>query len=236
MNSTLVFVEDDAELGALIAQFLGQHGLEVQLCPRGDVAVETILRLQPALVLLDIMLPGKDGLTVCRELRPQYTGPIIMLTSLDSDMNQILALEIGANDFVLKTAPPTILLARIRSQLRQSASTVAPPLQALKPASSLSVGPLTLDLTQREAWLQQQALHLSTTDFDLLHLLVSSAGQVLSRDELLHAMRGLSYDGIDRSIDIAISRLRKKLGDDPHEPRLIKTVRNKGYLLMATGW
>lgn len=236
MNSTLVFVEDDAELGALIAQFLGQHGFDVQLCTRGDQAEETVLRTQPALVLLDIMLPGKDGLTVCRELRPRFAGPIIMLTSLDSDMNQILALEIGANDFILKTAPPTILLARIRSQLRQTANPAPTLMQSLKPANSLTVGPLTLDLTQREAWLQQQPLHLSTTDFDLLHLLVSRAGQVLSRDELLHAMRGLSYDGIDRSIDIAISRLRKKLGDDPHEPRLIKTVRNKGYLLMATGW
>ena len=115
----IVFVEDDAELGALIKSFLGKHDLDVTLVPRGDTAMAIILQEKPDLVLLDIMLPGIDGLTLCRNLHPHYAGPIVMLTSLDSDMNHILGLELGASDYILKTTPPSVLLARLRVQLRQ---------------------------------------------------------------------------------------------------------------------
>lgn len=118
MNN-IVFVEDDPEVGQLIAAYLGKHDLDVTIEPRGDTAMETIVRLNPDLVLLDIMLPGKDGMTLCRDLRPVYKGPIVLLTSLDSDMNHILSLEMGANDYILKTTPPAVLLARLRLHLRQ---------------------------------------------------------------------------------------------------------------------
>ncbi len=235
----IVFVEDDAELGALIKDFLGKHDLDVTLVPRGDIAMEIITREKPDLTLLDIMLPGMDGLTLCRNLRPHYTGPIVMLTSLDSDMNQILGLELGANDYILKTTPPAVLLARLRVQLRQHPA--QPAIQPLPPAVSsaahpLHFGQLTIDPVSRDVILGKESIPLSTSDFDLLWELASHAGHIMSRDSLLKILRGVEYDGLDRSVDVAISRLRRKLGDNAQEPTRIKTIRNKGYLLAPSAW
>ncbi len=238
MKHTVLFVEDDAELAALMRDFLARHDLDVIIEPRGDTALDAVARVQPALILLDIMLPGKDGLTLCRELRPTFHGPIVMLTSLDSDMNHILGLELGANDYILKTTPPAVVAARLRAQLRQH-SPVAPAVPAPAPASQpqrLTFGTLIIDGPCREVLLAGERVALSTSDFDLLWQLASHAGEIQDRDTLLRVMRGLSYDGLDRSIDIAVSRLRKKLGDDPLAPQRIKTVRNKGYLFSPAGW
>lgn len=233
MNYRLVFVEDDAELAELIRDFLSRHDMEVQIEPRGDTALAAIAAAQPDLVLLDIMLPGKDGLTLCRELRPTFAGPIVMLTSLDSDMQQILGLELGANDYILKTTPPAVLAARLRAQLRQHR-----PAAAETPAAMTrkQFGQLSIDPISREVTLASEHVPLSTADFDLLWLLASHAGEILDREVLFKEMRGMEYDGLDRSIDVAISRLRKKLGDNPAEPFRIKTVRNKGYLFAPAGW
>ncbi|KZE29775.1 two-component system response regulator RstA [Crenobacter luteus] len=231
--SRIIFVEDDAELAGLIAEFLGRNGFAVEIEPRGDTALATILAHPPELVMLDIMLPGKDGLAVCRELRPQFAGPIVMLTSLDSDMNQILGLELGADDYIVKTTPPPVLLARLRAQLRsRGLASAAPPAGDRQ----LAFGVLAIDASSRDVRLKGEPVSLSTAEFDLLWLLARHAGEVLSRDELLKTLRGVEYDGLDRSIDVAISRLRKKLGDNPSEPFRIKTVRHKGYLLSPSGW
>ncbi len=232
----ILIVEDDVELVELVGGFLRQHDFEVVTVGRGDEAVEGVRTHQPDLVLLDIMLPGKDGLTVCQELRSFFTGPVMMLTSVTSDMNQILGLELGANDYVIKTTPPNVLLARVRAQLRQTrpvseAGTTASTAQHL-----VALGQLRVDANSREVSLGAERIALSSTDFDLLWLLVSHAGQILTRDDLLKALRGIEYDGMHRGVDVAISRLRKKLGDDPTNPTRIKTVRNKGYLLALTGW
>lgn len=228
----LLFVEDDPDLSDLIAGFLRQNGFTVTTLERGDTAVETVRQLSPDLVLLDIMLPGKDGLSICRELRTFYTAPIVMLTSLDSDMNQVLGLELGANDYILKTTPPHVLLARIRVQLRAH---IAAPIA--EPAGNvLFFGQLRIDAGNREVWLRGERLSFSSTDFDLIWLLASHAGEILSRDDISRALRGIDYDGVQRGIDVAISRVRKKLGDDPSEPYLIKTVRNRGYLFARSGW
>ncbi len=234
----IVFVEDDAELGALIKGFLSKHDLDVTLVPRGDTAMEIILQEKPDLVLLDIMLPGIDGLTLCRNLHPHYAGPIVMLTSLDSDMNQILGLELGASDYILKTTPPAVLLARIRVQLRQSTAQPVPVTTTdPKPSShTLHFGQLTVDPVSRDVILSGESIALSTSDFDLLWELASHAGHIMSRDSLLKVLRGVEYDGLDRSVDVAVSRLRRKLGDNAHEPTRIKTVRNKGYLLAPAAW
>ena len=236
MKHTVLFVEDDAELAALMRDFLARHDLDVIIEPRGDTALDAVARVQPALILLDIMLPGKDGLSLCRELRPTFHGPIVMLTSLDSDMNHILGLELGANDYILKTTPPAVVAARLRAQLRQyqpaSPASAAPASQP----QHLTFGTLVIDEPCREVLLDGERIALSTSDFDLLWQLASHAGEVQDRDTLLRVMRGLSYDGLDRSIDIAVSRLRKKLGDDPLAPQRIKTVRNKGYLFSPAGW
>lgn len=235
--SKIVFVEDDPEVGSLIAAWLGKHDIDVIIENRGDLAEATIAREQPDLVLLDIMLPGKDGMTLCRDLRPQWHGPIVLLTSLDSDMNHILALEMGANDYILKTTPPPVLLARLRLHLRQHQSPPSEPAPTtLRPHKALQFGTLCIDPLNRQVTLGRTQVSLSTADFDLLWELATHAGLIMDRDALLKNLRGVSYDGLDRSVDVAISRLRKKLNDSATEPYRIKTVRNKGYLFAPHAW
>ncbi|MBV7577327.1 two-component system response regulator RstA [Escherichia fergusonii] len=237
--NTLVFVEDDAEVGSLIAAYLAKHDLNVIVEPRGDKAEEVIASIQPNLVLLDIMLPGKDGMSICRDLRGKYAGPIVLLTSLDSDMNHILALELGACDYILKTTPPSVLLARLRLHLRQNELTQqSKGIQdtALKRHSTLCFGSLSIDPINRSVLLAGEEIVLSTADFELLWELATHAGQIMDRDALLMSLRGVSYDGLDRSVDVAVSRLRKKLLDNAAEPYRIKTIRNKGYLFAPHAW
>ena len=199
--------------------------------------METIVRLNPDLVLLDIMLPGKDGMTLCRDLRPVYKGPIVLLTSLDSDMNHILSLEMGANDYILKTTPPAVLLARLRLHLRQH-QTLTSETETLptNTRNGIHFGQLRIDPVNRQVTLKDKNISLSTSDFDLLWELATHAGTIMDRDALLLTLRGVSYDGMDRSIDVAISRLRRKLDDSATEPFRIKTVRNKGYLFAPNAW
>jgi len=234
----IVFVEDDPDVGALIAAYLSKHDINVVLEPRGDRAEARIAEEKPDLVLLDIMLPGKDGMTLCRDLRGQWQGPVVLLTSLDSDMNHILSLEMGASDYILKTTPPAVLLARLRLHLRQhqSALQAEPSPSALTPHKTLRFGTLTIDPVNRQVLLGAEDIPLSTADFDLLWELATHAGQIMDRDALLKNLRGVSYDGLDRSVDVAISRLRKKLLDSATDPWRIKTVRNKGYLFAPHAW
>ena len=159
-----------------------------------------------------------------------------MLTSLNSDMNQILGFEIGASDYVVKTTPPSVLLARIRAQLRHNATVPVVAVQAQQDKTALNFGKLVVDSKNRTASYRGESLHLSTGDFDLLWELASHAGEILSRDHLLKKLRGIEYDGMDRSMDVAISRLRKKLADDPEDPRKIKTIRHRGYLFATDIW
>ncbi len=233
----IVFVEDDPEVGKLIAAYLGKHDIEVLIEPRGDSAQARIELEQPDLVLLDIMLPGKDGMTLCRDLRPTFPGPIVLLTSLDSDMNHILSLEMGANDYILKTTPPAVLLARLRLHLRQHSN--QPKEESTQPIgqyNALHFGLLCIDPVNRQVTLGEEVITLSTSDFDLLWELATHAGQIMDREALLQNLRGVSYDGLDRSIDVAISRLRRKLYDNALEPFRVKTVRNKGYLFAPNAW
>lgn len=236
----IVFVEDDKDVGELIAAYLGRHDIDVIVESRGDRAEETIAAANPDLVMLDIMLPGKDGMTLCRDLRTRHSwsGPIVLLTSLDSDMNHILSLEMGANDYILKTTPPAVLLARLRLHLRQAGISsqheeIAPGISGQK---ALRFGTLSIDPINRQVTLSDEIVALSTADFDLLWELATHAGTILNRDALLKTLRGVSYDGMDRSIDVAISRLRKKLLDSATEPYRIKTIRNKGYLFAPHAW
>lgn len=236
MNN-IVFVEDDQEVGQLIAAYLGKHDLDVTIEPRGDTAMETITRLNPDLVLLDIMLPGKDGMTLCRDLRPVYKGPIVLLTSLDSDMNHILSLEMGANDYILKTTPPAVLLARLRLHLRQhQPQAIESEATPVNTRNGIHFGQLRIDPVNRQVTLKDKNINLSTSDFNLLWELATHAGTIMDRDALLLTLRGVSYDGMDRSIDVAISRLRRKLDDNAIDPFRIKTVRNKGYLFAPNAW
>ncbi|WP_028453595.1 two-component system response regulator RstA [Chitinilyticum aquatile] len=233
----ILFVEDDPELSELISNFLRSFEFTVDVQGDGSQLIDSVRENPPDLLLLDIMLPGKDGLTLCRELREFWGGPIVLLTSLNSDMNQILGFEIGATDYVVKTTPPSVLLARIRAHLRSATTQPVTPAGAGgQERSTLNFGKLQIDARNRTATYHNEPLGLSTGDFDLLWELASHAGDILSRDHLLKQLRGIEYDGLDRSIDVAVSRLRKKLDDDPNEPRKIKTIRHKGYLFATDVW
>ncbi|MFO7703639.1 MAG: response regulator transcription factor [Halopseudomonas sp.] len=230
-SGRIVIVEDDVKLAGLIEAFLVSQGLEVELLTDGGGAVERILVSNPDLVVLDLMLPGEDGLSICKRLRVSgYARPILMLTARSEDEDQIQALDLGADDYVNKPVRPQVLLARIRALLRRSVDSDQVP---EREATRLTFGALVIDQARREAWLQDQLIDLTGAEFDLLWLLASHAGRVLSREEIFNSLRGIEYDGQDRSIDVRISRIRPKIGDDPELPRIIKTVRSKGYLFVA---
>lgn len=230
-SGRILIVEDDVKLAGLIEAFLVSQGLEVELLTDGSGAAERILVSNPDLVVLDLMLPGEDGLTICQRLRTRgYVRPILMLTARSEDEDQIQALELGADDYVNKPVRPQVLLARIRALLRRSVD--SDPV-AEREATRLTFGALVIDQARREAWLNNALIDLTGAEFDLLWLLASHAGRVLSREEIFNSLRGIEYDGQDRSIDVRISRIRPKIGDDPELPRIIKTVRSKGYLFVA---
>ncbi|MBU1329320.1 MAG: response regulator [Gammaproteobacteria bacterium] len=226
----ILIVEDDPRLAELTREYLEGNGLSVAIEADGAQAAARIVREQPDLVILDLMLPGEDGLSICRKVRGQYEGPILMLTARTDDMDQVLGLELGADDYVCKPVRPRVLLARIRALLRRHEGHASDPDEARR---RLVFGPLVIDNAMREAWLGEQGIELTSAEFDLLWLLAANAGRILSREEIFNALRGIEYDGQDRSIDVRISRIRPKIGDDPMHPRLIKTVRSKGYLFVA---
>ncbi|BBP84636.1 MULTISPECIES: response regulator [Pseudomonas] len=226
----ILIVEDDQRLAELTREYLEGNGLKVAIESDGGQAVARILKEQPDLVVLDLMLPGEDGLSICRKVRGRYEGPILMLTARTDDMDQVLGLEMGADDYVCKPVRPRVLLARIRALLRRSEGGLSEPVE--ENVRRLEFGPLVIDNAMREAWLNERSIELTSAEFDLLWLLAANAGRILSREEIFNALRGIEYDGQDRSIDVRISRIRPKIGDDPMHPRLIKTVRSKGYLFV----
>ena len=233
----ILLVEDDVRLSALIQEYLHKQGLQVAIEHKGDKACLRIIDEQPSLVILDLMLPGMDGLEICKAVRPQYNGPILMLTARDEDIDKVVGLEIGADDYVTKPVQPRVLLAHIRALLRRFTPNNGNNSPANNQANSeIHFGTLRISTTAQEAWLDNQALALTTNEFELLWLLANHAGEILSRDKILEELRGIGYDGLDRSVDIRISRLRKKLGDDTSQPFRIKTIRGKGYLFVRDAW
>jgi two-component system OmpR family response regulator/two-component system response regulator RstA len=234
MQPRILLVEDDERLASLTAEYLIKNGFDVSIEPRGDSARDRIPREAPDLVVLDVMLPGADGFEVCKSVRSNYHGVILMLTARDEDMDQILGLELGADDYIAKPVQPRLLLARIKALLRRIGPAAGEP--APNNGDELSFGTFRISQATRAASLAGAPIDLTTAEFDLLWLLASHAGTVLSRDELLQELRGIGFDGLDRSIDARISRLRRKLGDDPDNPERIKTVRGKGYLFSKHDW
>ena len=222
----VLIIEDDKRLAELTRDYLEANGFQVSLEADGAKGVERILTLQPDLVVLDLMLPGEDGLSICRRVRPNFSGPIMMMTARTDDLDQVLGLEMGADDYVSKPVQPRVLLARMRALLRR----------ADQPSPTgevrLRFENLEIDNATREAWLSGELIDLTSAEFDLLWLLASNAGHVLTREEIFTELRGIKYDGQDRSIDVRVSRIRPKIGDDPHQPHRIKTVRSKGYLFV----
>ena len=224
LKHRILLVEDDAELAFMVADFLTPHGFDIAIERRGDLAPHRIRTENPEVVILDVNLPGLDGFSICREVRGDYRGAIIMLTARGEEVDEVLGLEAGADDYMAKPVRPRALLARIKTHLRRESTT-----ESLH--QPVEVGSLVVDPSSRKVTLDQDALDLTTAEFDLLLLLAKHAGQILSRNDIYREIHGLRYDGLDRSIDLRISRLRKKIGDDPASPQRIKSVRGVGYML-----
>lgn len=223
-NYRILLVEDDADLASMVADFLAPHGFEVSIEGRGDTAAERITKENPDAVLLDVNLPGLDGFSVCKGVRFDYDGAIIMVTARGEEIDEVLGLESGADDYIAKPVRPRALLARLRTHLRRA----TPADQASHP---IVVGSLVVDAARRSVEIAGATVDLTTAEFDLLHLLAKRAGQTLSRNDIYQEIHEMKYDGLDRSIDLRVSRLRKKLGDDPAKPQRIKSVRGVGYML-----
>lgn len=239
-SARLLVVEDDPELGSLLQEYLGAQGYEVELEANGRSAVQKILANPPALVILDVMLPGEDGFSVCRQVRPRYTGRVLMLTAREDSIDQVLGLELGADDYVRKPVEPRVLLARVRALLRRDSAAAAAPERAQSGARApapgvLSLGGICLDEGAHEVRVHGEAIDLTEPQFGLLRIFLQRAGQVLSRQQLFSGLRGIDYDGQNRGIDLLVSQLRAKIGDDPAQPRLIKTIRARGYLFVRPG-
>jgi DNA-binding response OmpR family regulator len=234
----ILVVEDDARLAALIRDYLQQQGFEVFIEARGDTAPPRILAERPDLLILDLMLPGRDGLSVCQQIRADYTGPILILTAREDDMDQVAGLEMGADDYVKKPVEPRVLLARIRALLRRFQAPV--PTLAAKaadaPAAEIQFGSLRINREAHAVELAGDNVVLTTNEFELLLMLADNAGKVLDRQTLYADLRGIDYDGLDRAMDVMVSRLRRKLGDDAHAPRRIKTIWGQGYLFVKDAW
>lgn len=219
----LLMVEDDTRLSALTREYLERQGLVVQVTARGEDGLSEARRARYDCVLLDLMLPGMGGIEVCQRIREHSDVPIIMITARGEEADRVMGLEIGADDYVAKPFSPREVLARIRAQVRRARGQVGPSQRAIE------VGDLSLDPSARRAVLGGRELDLTSYEFSLLYALVDRAGRVLSREQLMELARGSAEEAFDRSIDVHISRLRQKLGDDSRRPRRIKTVRGMGY-------
>jgi len=229
-NTRIVLVEDDEKLARLTAEYLRKNGFEVFIEHDGAQAVAVVSEVQPAIVLLDLMLPNVDGFSVCRALRTDFKGGILFLTASQDDMDQVAGLELGADDYVIKPVHPRVLLARIRVLLRKQQESTELQTSNKETTKSLNFGDLHIDGVRRQVCFKQDNLPITSAEFDLLWVLAEQAEQVLSRDQLLKALRGVEYDGTDRSVDVKIASLRKKLSAVPSQVCRIITVRNKGYV------
>jgi DNA-binding response OmpR family regulator len=218
----ILVVEDDTSLAEWISDYLLDHGYQVTVASQGDYALEMIADELPDLVLLDVMIPVKNGFDVCKEARAFYSGPILFMTACVEDGDEIQGLEMGADDYLTKPIRPQVLLARIKALLRRASDEES--------KRQLIFGALVLNATAKTVTVHQQAVGLNDNEFDVLWLLAQQAGTVVSRIDLVSQLRGIEYDGLDRSVDIRVSRLRKKLQEAQDQPYKVKTIRGKGYL------
>jgi DNA-binding response OmpR family regulator len=235
----LLVVEDDEELAQWMCDYLSTKDFNVSSVGRGDDAVTFIKDQNPDVVILDGMLPGMDGLDVCKTVRPFFDNPIIMLTARDEEIDEVLGLEMGADDYLTKPVRARVLLTRIRKLIERNNKFAIDKMEAEvqdQVPEQLQFNNLIIDNQARVVSLNDEKIKISSNEFDVLWLLALKAGQSISRDDLVKQLRGFEYDGFDRSIDLRISRLRKKLGDDPSEPYRIKTIWGKGYLFAKDAW
>ncbi len=227
----IVIIEDDHRLAELIGSFLSRSGFLVNLFENGKSAIIFCRKNPPDIIILDLNLPDMNGIDVCSELRKFYTQRILILTASSNDLDQIDGFETGADDFVTKPVEPRVLLARIKSLLTRDKSSIA-----MKKNGKITFGKLIIDDESKIVTYNNENIMLTSNEFELLIIFSRKPGMVLSRDDIFNSMRGIEYDGVDRAVDIKISRLRKKLGDNASKPTKIKTIWGKGYLFVPSAW
>lgn len=227
-TKSILLVEDNQKLANFIKNSLNEAGYKVDTETRGDKAAHRIIKETPDLVILDIMLPEMDGKQICQTVRNNYEGKILMLTALKDVDSEVASLNLGADDYLTKPVEEAILLAHIAALFRRP--------KLAEKIDCIQFGVLTIDLIQTSVSLFGNLIELSPSEFELLALLAKNADRCLNRDNITYALHGREYDGVDRSIDLRISYLRKKLGDNTQKPYKIKTVHGKGYVFISTAW
>ncbi len=225
-GGSILLVEDDVRLGDLLDEYLREHGFVIARATDGRDAIARITRDRPDAVVLDLMIPTVDGLDVLRAVRPVYAGGVLILTANKREVDQVVGLELGADDFVTKPVDPRVLLARLRSLLRRLGGH-----GEVERRERITVGTLTIDRAARAVEVSGRAVDLTSAEFNLLWVLALRAGEVVTRDDLYREGLGARYDGLDRGVDIHLSRTRRKLGDAGFEVNDLKSVRGVGYQL-----
>jgi DNA-binding response OmpR family regulator len=225
MSASILVIDDDDKLNRLLKRLLRDYGFAVFSATDADEGLKKARTVLPDLIILDVMLPGMTGFDVCKRIRESSTVPIIMLTARGDVMDTVVGLELGADDYLPKPFEPRELVARIQAVLRRVQHTGADRRRRF--------GPLTIDFHRQQAFLNDREIDLTTSEYAALTLLVRHAGKVLDRDEILQALRGMDSEHFSRVVDITMSRLRQKLGDDPKRPQFVKTVWGTGYTFVA---
>ncbi|MBL4629745.1 MAG: winged helix-turn-helix domain-containing protein [Paraglaciecola sp.] len=235
----ILIVEDDVSLAHWIKEYLLLKHYQVTIIGRGDLAVKFIKEHDPDLVILDGMLPGLDGIDVLKAVRPDYTNTILMVTARDEELDEVLGLEMGADDYLTKPIRAHVLSTKIRKYLDRQTKLLSIQENVSKKeinVGKFQYGELVVDKLARSVVLAGQVINISSNEFDLLWSLTERAGNTVTRDELIQSLRGFEYDGFDRTVDLIISKLRKKLNDNPSQPFRLKTVWGKGYLMVKDAW
>lgn len=228
-TAQILLVEDDIPLAKWVCEYLEEQHFRVEHVARGDLVIAKLKRFQPDLILLDVMLPGLNGIEVCRLVREQSNIPIIMLTARADEFDEVIGLEAGANDYVIKPVRPRALLARINSTLRNQQ-------EVIPHNNEIIHGELAIYEDAKRVVYHGEEVNLSTNLFMFLCFLAQNAGKVVDRDSVFMALKGREYDGLDRRYDVMLSTLRKIFNDDPQKPQKFKTIWGKGYLFVADAW
>ena len=225
VSGKILIIDDDEKLNGLLTDYLSKMGFTVLTSTLPSAGLEKMEEESPDLVILDVMLPEMDGFEVCRTIRQSSSVPVVMLTARGEVMDRVVGLEIGADDYLPKPFEPRELVARIQAILRRT--------QTKSKSGIKIVGALCIDFHKYEVRVDDKLVHLTLNEFECLVLLVKNKGKVLNRDQIIEELRGIEWDAYNRSVDITMSRLRQKLGDDPKNPRFIKTIWGTGYLFIG---
>ena len=225
VSGKILIIDDDEKLNHLLTDYLSKMGFTVLTATLPSTGFEKLKEENPDLVILDVMLPEMDGFEVCRSIRQSSSTPVIMLTARGEVMDRIVGLEIGADDYLPKPFEPRELVARIQAILRR--------IQVKSKSEIKTIGALSIDFQKYEVRVDKKLVHLTLNEFECLVLLVKNNGKTLNRDQIIEELRGIEWDAFNRSVDITMSRLRQKLGDNPKNPRFIKTIWGTGYLFIG---